>query len=92
MMINKFEGKYEFLSNFYYPKNPIIFVGKPYPTIEHAFQAAKATTDEDREKVRLASHPGRGNKENPGAKAIGQMIKLRPGWIVVVPSVRTSQG
>lgn len=34
-MINKFEGKYYFLSNF--SQSTIVYEGITYPTVEHAF-------------------------------------------------------
>lgn len=46
MEINKFTGKYRFLSNFY--EVPIIVDGIKYRSVEHAFQAAKATNELDK--------------------------------------------
>lgn len=37
--IKSFTGKYSFLSNFYPCK--VLFEGVRYPSVEHAFQAAK---------------------------------------------------
>ena len=37
--IGEFDGKFRFLSNFY--PSPIFYDGILYPTVEHAFQAAK---------------------------------------------------
>ena len=45
-MINKFDGKYAFLSNF--AESKISFEGLTYPTVEHAFQAAKTLDEEER--------------------------------------------
>ena len=39
IMINNFDGEYRFLSNF--ANSKIIYEGIEYPTVEHAFQAAK---------------------------------------------------
>jgi predicted NAD-dependent protein-ADP-ribosyltransferase YbiA (DUF1768 family) len=39
-MINKFEGDFAFLSNFFY--SPITIEGKRYLTVENYFQAMKA--------------------------------------------------
>lgn len=44
-----------------------------YPTVEHAFQAAKAVTDDDHQEIRMAPSPSI-------AKTIGRRIKLRPDW------------
>ena len=40
MMIRSFTGEYRFLSNFF--PSPVEFEGLVFPTVEHAFQAAKA--------------------------------------------------
>ena len=40
-MIDKFSGKYAFLSNFFPAE--VVLEGEKYPTVEHAFQAAKTT-------------------------------------------------
>ena len=50
MVIDKFDGEYEFLSNFY--NSPIEYQITEYhavmaPTVEHAFQAVKALNIED---------------------------------------------
>lgn len=49
------------------------FGTKAYRTVEHAFQAAKATTLEDHERVRTAPGPGY-------AKMEGRRITLRDDW------------
>jgi ribA/ribD-fused uncharacterized protein len=64
MMINSFNGKYRFLSNFY-PVNGT--------TVEHQFQAAKAVNTEDAMKVMACKTPGE-------AKRMGRSIKMRPDW------------
>lgn len=69
--IKSFNGTYSFLSNFY--PSPIIFEGRAYSTVEHAFQAAKATNDSDLERIRLAKTPTQ-------AKAIGRSISLKEDW------------
>lgn len=70
-MIDKFDGEYEFLSNFYY--SPIKFEGIEYPTVEHYFQAMKSLSQEEREKIALCETPGR-------AKRMGRKVNLRPDW------------
>lgn len=72
-MIKDFIGEYLFLSNFYTPKNPIMHDGKAYPTVEHAFQAAKTRDPEQKEKIRLVENPGE-------AKRLGRQVILRPDW------------
>src|SRR5258708_19770440 len=69
--ISSFKGKYEFLSNFY----PAIVKlnGIPYPTVEHAFQAAKTVDPMESHWVGLAQSPGE-------AKKRGRKITLREDW------------
>lgn len=70
-IINSFRGEYSFLSNF--SRSTIIYEGIPYPTVEHAYQAAKTWDIGEREKI--------ANLPNPGAaKRAGQFLELRPGW------------
>jgi ribA/ribD-fused uncharacterized protein len=55
MVINDFHGEYFFLSNF--SESPLYYNGKLWPTVEHAFQAAKV--DEDTaNKILVAPTPG----------------------------------
>ena len=69
--ITSFSGEYRFLSNFY--PSTIFHVGKTYISNEHFFQAFKATSEHDHEKVRTCSSPGE-------AKKIARSIDLRPDW------------
>lgn len=71
MPITKFTGQYSFLSNFYHA--PYTFEGRTYKTVEHGYQAAKATNAKDRAKIANADGPG-------AAKRLGRHIKLRPNW------------
>ena len=70
-MIEKFTGSNEFLSNFY--PCEIIFEGAPYPTVEHAFQAAKTFDKPSRLKIAALATPSK-------AKAAGKKVQLREGW------------
>lgn len=76
--ILEFRGKYEFLSNFYpslvylYSTDPTLPT-RAYPTVEHAFQAAKSLSDADRVRIQRAKTPGI-------AKRIGRLVALRPVW------------
>lgn len=70
MAINDFHGKYFFLSNFY--ESPLWYNGKLWPTVEHAFQAAKVDA-ETAEKIHKAKTPGE-------AKKLGRQGKMRPDW------------
>ena len=71
MSIIRFNSEYVFLSNFY--PSPIIIDGIKYPTVEHAYQAAK--TIDRREKLAIAA------TRSPGqAKRMGRKISLRRDW------------
>ena len=50
------QGKWGEFSNFY--PSPREYKGKIYPTVEHAFQAAKFTNNEYQEFIRVAKTPG----------------------------------
>lgn len=72
MTINQFTGPYRFLSNFYPAR--VVLDGDEYPTVEHAYQAAK--TDIEREVIRRAPTPGI-------ARKLGRMVMVRSDWEVV---------
>jgi len=65
-IIRKFSGYYKFLSNFY----PCFENEK---TVEHFYQAAKATNHEDERKILEAKTPAQ-------AKRLGKEIKIRKNW------------
>lgn len=70
-MIREFSGDYRFLSNFY--SSPLTYEGSYYPTVEHAFQAKKATNEKDRAAVASAQTAGK-------AKRLGREIAIRDDW------------
>lgn len=70
--INRFDGEYRFLSNFY-PVTLRLDDGLTYSTLEHAYQAMKSTDLVEREKFTRIPSPGR-------AKKFGQRIRMRPDW------------
>ena len=71
MPIDSFKPPYNWLSNFY--KVDITIDNITYPTIEHAFQAAK--TDNTEDKIRIAS------TANPVvAKRLGKKVQLIDDW------------
>jgi len=78
-MISSFTGEYSFLSNFHKVNihNPIvdIFFDKPhiYPSVEHAYQAAKTHDINERMQISLAATPGI-------AKKLGSKVNLREDW------------
>lgn len=69
--IRGFTGRWRGLSNF----EPawVYFDGKAYPTVEHAFQAAKTFDPVEREGIRSARTPAE-------AKRLGRSVELRPDW------------
>ena len=69
--IIQFRGEYRFLSNSYY--SSIAVDGEAYPTVEHAYQAAKCTTPVERARVRNCNTPG-------DAKRLGKRVVLRSDW------------
>jgi hypothetical protein len=77
--ITNFSGKYSFLSNFYKlsPNGYVSLDGILYPTVEHAYQAAKTNDVNIRNKIALAETPSK-------AKYYGRSIKqLRDDWSIV---------
>jgi N-glycosidase YbiA len=70
-MIKQFQGKYRFLSNFY--PSTVHLEGYTYPTVEHAYQAAKTLNPDHREAIRLAPTPSK-------AKYLGRSVTLRGDW------------
>lgn len=79
-MINSFSGPYRFLSNFY--PAVVLLDGVPYPTVEHAFQAAKTADTGDRAIIRSLPTPLE-------AKAFGKRVLLREDWETVKIEVMT---
>lgn len=76
--IGPFVDEWYFLSNFF-----VIDVeldGIKYPSVEHAFQAAKTTNQKARATIRDARTPGQ-------AKRLGRQVSLRSDWDVVRDAV-----
>jgi len=72
VVIESFSGSYRFLSNFY--PSFVTYEGLTYPSVEHAFQAAKTHDQAIREEFsRLDKSPGQ-------AKMDGGRLRLRPDW------------
>ena len=72
-LIQKFEGKHAFLSNF----SPHGFVLETisFPTNEHFFQAMKTVKGNTKDFLEIA------NASTPGkAKRMGRKVKMRPDW------------
>ena len=69
--IDKFSGEYSFLSNFAPCK--VTYNGKVFPTVEHAYQAAKCVDENEMNIFLYVGTPGE-------AKKWGRVVKLRPDW------------
>lgn len=70
-VISRFRGRYAFLSNF--SPSPFELDGRLWPTVEHAFQAAKTTDPKLQEQIRSLEFSSQ-------AKARGQEVPLRKDW------------
>ena len=76
--IDSFTEENRFLSNYY--ASPITYEGVEYPTVEHAFQAAKTLDVETRKRIAAMNTPGE-------AKYMGRCVTLRKDWEQVKFSV-----
>lgn len=76
--INIFKGSYYFLSNYY--ESPLIYDGISYPTVEHAFQAAKTLDFNKRQEIAYQSTQGK-------AKRMGRHVQLRGDWENIKDSI-----
>ena len=70
-VIDRFFGEYRFLSNFWLID--VEFEGIIYPSVEHAYVAAKTLDQRLRAKIATVAKPG-------DVKKIGRMLELRPDW------------
>ena len=71
MKITEFRDGNRFLSNFWYA--PVSYDGMTFPTIEHAFQAAKTSVLEFALAIRDCDTPG-------DAKKMGRQVPMRKDW------------
>lgn len=69
-----FSGKLAFLSNF--APADVTLDGMWFPTVEHAYQAAKTNDMAVRREIQKLPKPGQ-------AKRFGRSVKLRKGWDAV---------
>lgn len=69
--ILEFNGPTRWLSNFW--EGQLTWGGKTYPSAEHAYQAAKATSEAEHELIRNSATCGQ-------AKRNGARCSLRPDW------------
>jgi ribA/ribD-fused uncharacterized protein len=70
-MIDTFSGEYKFLSNFYPVK--VSYAGLIFPSVEHAYQAAKTEDRGEQKKICAMKTAGE-------AKKYGKQVKLRRDW------------
>lgn len=70
-MITEFSGEFRFLSNFY--PSFVVFEGFMYPTVEHAYQAAKTESPSLRKEIRICGNAGI-------ARRLGRGSPQRPEW------------
>ena len=66
-----FDGDYRFLSNFY--PSIVEYDGSYYPTVEHAYQAAKTLNPAQRREIQIAVSPAK-------AKMLGRHVHIRHDW------------
>lgn len=78
--IKSFTKEYSFLSNFY--GCFIHYMGLRFPSVEHAFQAAKSLDPDIRWQFQYCRSAGE-------AKQRGKMVELRPDWEEVKVQVMT---
>jgi ribA/ribD-fused uncharacterized protein len=71
VLIKEFKDDYRFLSNFYLCT--ITYAGIQFPSVEHAFQAAKTFDFSLRRQIAGLGTPG-------AAKRMGRTLKLRADW------------
>ena len=69
--VKEFQGEFRFLSNFY--PSLLTHDGIKYPTVEHAYQAAKTLDFAKRWEISQLDTPGK-------AKRAGKQVVLRPDW------------
>lgn len=70
-VIDSFSGRYRFLSNFYLCN--IVYGYEMYPSVEHAYQAAKTNDLAARDKIRKANTCSL-------AKRLGRLVIIREDW------------
>jgi N-glycosidase YbiA len=70
-MINGFKDEYRFLSNFWHAR--VVLDGQIFPSVEHAYQAAKTLDRPSRIAIALCETPG-------AAKRAGKQAPMRDGW------------
>lgn len=70
-MIERFQGSYEWLSNFAYCQ--VRLDGISYPSVEHAYQSAKSTDPDWKRYCQTEKNPGKVKRES-------RKVRLIPNW------------
>ena len=83
--IASFKGEYAFLSNFY--PSPLVADGITYPTVEHAFQAAKTNDPQTKSIIAAKDTPGKAKRAG-GRRGI--IKDFDPNWETRKISVMSS--
>lgn len=81
LVIDTFENEFRFLSN-YYPAS-VQYDGSVYPSVEHAYQAAKTLDLNTRRTIRMEPDPD-------AAKRLGRASEIREDWEQIKLSVMAS--
>lgn len=75
--VKGFQGEYRFLSNFwaspFQPDPDDQHINAIWPTVEHAYQAAKCVWEDDKNKIFNAKTPSE-------AKRLGRKVEIRPNF------------
>jgi ribA/ribD-fused uncharacterized protein len=69
--IDSFQGSYRFLSNFWPAE--VVYEGVTFPSAEHAYQAAKSLSPDERKRIAGLPTPGEAKKE-------GGKLERRADW------------
>lgn len=77
-VIDRFNGDYRFLSNFFMVK--VYIHNVEYRSVEHAYQASKTLDPDERAKIQAAETASE-------AKRLGQKVTMRPCWDQIKVSV-----
>ena len=73
MAIRQFQGEYRWLSNFWPVQ--VVYDMSAYPSVEHAYQAAKTLIAEERSRLF--------NVSAGQAKRIARTFTIRPDWVFI---------
>lgn len=75
--IESFRGHYGWLSNFW--RVDVVYMGEVYPSVEHAYQAAKCTSEKDRQIIKNCASPALAKKTSRILPIISKWEEVREG-------------